>query len=216
MRLIKLIEVEEPTGRDLNNWLQFWDCVKQTDEYVTFRFCPRPSHGGERLKGFEMILSTDVWTYESFYNNIMENEEFVKMYFKEYLYGYSFEKHFFKLIRVVLEEFEETPFKKEDMQYLFGKMSLPKKYEYFMKNTLVISTFKFDVKVQNKVYPKSKNPLEIGQSIPKKQEGVIYLVNAIMFNQYGVDREDLCMLSPDKVTRNEKGHAINYDCFIFS
>tara|TARA_R110000737_G_scaffold324325_1_gene337213 strand:+ start:118 stop:558 length:441 start_codon:yes stop_codon:yes gene_type:complete len=131
MKLLKIIEVEEPSGRDLVNWSQFWDCIEQTEDSVTFRFCPRPSHGGERLKGFEMILSVDNWNWLEFYKNILSDKEFIEMYFDKYLYGYSYEKFWHKMVSLCQNEFEECPHKTHSSD--FGKMLLPKDYQKVLK-----------------------------------------------------------------------------------
>lgn len=78
------------------------------------------------------------------------------------------------------------------------------------------STFKFPVTVAGKVYKAAKNPWQIGQPLPEPKDGITYLVNVINFNANKDSRNDLCMLSPENVKRNEKGHAVEYSGFIFS
>lgn len=80
----------------------------------------------------------------------------------------------------------------------------------------ILSTLKLDVKVAGQIFKKSASPLDIGDDLPEKKAGVTFLVNAVFFNTHKGKRNDLCMLSPEGVTRNEKGYAIAYTNFIYS
>jgi hypothetical protein len=81
-----------------------------------------------------------------------------------------------------------------------------------MKN--VVSTFKFPVKVAGKVYPKGVSPLNVGDELPAKVDGVVFLVNAVFFNA-NQSRHDLCMLSPENVKRDKLERAVEYEGFLF-
>lgn len=69
-----------------------------------------------------------------------------------------------------------------------------------------------------KKYDGEKVIIENGNAVnmPKRKEGIIYLVNAFVFSNLKEERDDLAMFDQDKTIRDDRGLAIAQGGFIYS